>query len=109
MFSMEMRIVYIAAFGNSFLVIDVAFKVVFKVAFDAEFNVAFISFTSATPLHSSLPKVTNKTTGRKEKGELKMTSLTNDQNVSQENHLNETSPVSLLSLYGLSPRQYMNM
>ena len=84
MFSMEMRIVYISAFGNSFLVIDVAFKVVFKVAFnaEAEFNVAFISLTSATPLHSSLPKVTNKTTGRKEKGELKMTSLTNDQIVS---------------------------
>ena len=104
---MEMRIVYISAFGNSFLVIDVVFKVVFKVAFNVEFEV--ISLTSATPLHSSLPKVTNKTTGRKEKGELKMTSLTNDQNVSQENHLNETSPVSLLSLYGLSPRQYMNM
>ena len=100
---MEMRIVYIAAFGNWFLVIDVACKVVFEVAFNVEFEV----ISSATPPRSSLPKskTTNKTTGRKEKGELKMTSLTNDQNVSQENHLNETSPVSLLNLYGLSPRK----
>ena len=58
--------------------------------------------------HSPVPKRPANTTGRKEKGELKTTSLTNDQNVSQENHLNETSPVSLLTLYGLSPRQYMN-
>ena len=58
MFSMEMRIVYISAFGNLWLVIDVAFKVVFKVAFNVEFKVAFnVEFEDAVILtHSSLPK-----------------------------------------------------
>ena len=48
-------------------------------------------------------------TGRKEKGELKTTSLISDQSVSREIHRNETSPVSLSILYGLSPIQVANV
>ena len=109
---MAMRILYTCPVP-SMAVVDVAFEVAFnvefKVAFNVEFEVAVTFLTSAIPPHSSLPKATKATTGRNEKGELKTTSLTREQIVSQENHLNETSPVSLLNLYGLSPRQYMNM
>ena len=58
MFSMETRIVYICAFGNLWLVIDVPFKVVFKVALNVEFKVAFnVEFEDAViPTHSSCPK-----------------------------------------------------
>ena len=86
------------------VLLRVALNVEFEVAFNVEFKVA------ATPtFHSSIPKHANKITGRKEKGALKRKSLNNDEIVSQENHLKEISPVSLLNLYGMSPIQYMNM
>mgnify|MGYP007045545753 CR=1 FL=1 len=50
-----------------------------------------------------------KRTGRKEKGELKTTSLISEESVSREIHRNETSPVSLSILYGLSPIQVANV
>ena len=59
--------------------------------------------------HSPAPKMTKRTMGRKEKGELVTRSLVKDQIVSQENHRNETSPDSFLILYGRNPRKVANV
>ena len=59
--------------------------------------------------HSPAPKMTKRTMGRKEKGELVIISLVRDQSVLQENHRKETSPVSIFILYGINPRKVANM